>query len=204
LGATHAAQAGGDHQASGQRAAEVAPGHFRQRFIGALHDPLAADVDPAPGGHLAVHRQAALLEIAKIFPGRPRRHQQRVGDQDARRAGVGLEHADRLARLYQERLVVLERPQRSHDRVERLPVPRRFARTAVDHEVVGPFRDVGIEIVHQHPHRGFLRPAFAGQRGAARRSDGAGGSGHERMRTRKIDLKKRRERCQIENEKLFT
>ena len=68
--------------------------------------------------------------------------------------------------------------QRPDDRVERRPVARRLARSAVDDEIVGPLGDLGIEIVHQHPQRGFLRPAFAGQRGASWRSDGAGGSGH--------------------------
>ena len=39
---------------------------------------------------------------------------------------------------------------------------------AVHDQIVGPLGDVRIEIVHQHPQRGFLRPALAGQRGAAR------------------------------------
>ena len=57
------------------------------------------------------------------------------------------------------------------DRVERFPAARGLARAAVDDEIVGPLGDVGIEIVHQHPQRGFLRPAFAGEGGAARRAD---------------------------------
>ena len=142
-----------------------------QRFVGALQDALAADVDPAAGRHLAVHRQAAVLEVAERVPGGPGRHEQRVGDEHARRAGVRPEDADRLARLHEQRLVVLERAQRRDDRVERLPAARRLARAAVDDQIVGPLGDVGIEIVHQHPQRGFLRPSFAGQRRAARRAD---------------------------------
>ena len=42
---------------------------------------------------------------------------------------------------------------------------------AVDDEIVGPLGDVGIEIVHQHPQRGFLRPSLARQRRAARRAE---------------------------------
>ena len=61
--------------------------------------------------------------------------------------------------------------QRRDDRVERLPAARRAARAAVDDEIVRPFGDLGIEIVHQHPQRGFLRPSFAGERRAARRAE---------------------------------
>ena len=43
-----------------------------------------------------------------MLPGRPVRHEVGVGDQHARRVGMGAEHADRLARLDQQRLVVLE------------------------------------------------------------------------------------------------
>ena len=88
-----------------------------------------------------------------------------------------------LAVRYQVRLVGPAGPQAAPARVVRLPVARRLARSAVDHQIVRPLGDVGIEIVHQHSQRGFLRPAFAGQRGAARRSDGAGCSGHEGLRS---------------------
>ena len=83
-----------------------------ERFVGSLQNPLSSDVNPAAGGHLAVHRQAAILEIAERLPGGPGRHEQRVGDEHARRAGVRPEHADRLAGLHEQRLVVLERAQR--------------------------------------------------------------------------------------------
>ena len=43
-----------------------------------------------------------------MLPGRPVRHQVGVGDQHARRVGMGAEDADRLARLHQQRLVRLE------------------------------------------------------------------------------------------------
>jgi hypothetical protein len=161
----------------------MAPCHRRESFVGALHDALAADVDPAAGGHLPVHRQAALLEVAEIFPRRPRRDEQGVGDQDARRARVRLEHTDRLAGLHQQRLVVFEHGQRAHDRVIRCPVARRLAGSAVDDQIVGPFSDVRIQIVHQHPQRGFLLPPFAGERGASRRADRSGCCGHGGSRT---------------------
>ena len=39
--------------------------------------------------------------------------------------------------------------------------------------MVGVLGDLGIEVVHQHPHGRFLRPAPAGQGGAARGTDRA-------------------------------
>ena len=68
--------------------------------------PWRADVDPGPGGHLAVHHQALAIELVEVLPGRPVRHEVGVGDQHARRVGVGAEDADGLARLHQQRLVV--------------------------------------------------------------------------------------------------
>ena len=46
---------------------------------------------------------------AELLPGRPVADQVGVGDQHARRPLVGAEDADRLARLHEQRLVVLER-----------------------------------------------------------------------------------------------
>ena len=64
--------------------------------------------------------------------------------------------------------------QRAHDRVERLPRARGAAGAAVDDEVLGPLGDVRVEVVHQHPQRGLLRPALAGELAAARRADRRG------------------------------
>ena len=75
-------------------------------LVGALHDALAADVDPRAGRHLAVHHQALAIELVEMLPGRPVRHEVGIGDQHARRIGMGAEHADRLAGLHQQRLVV--------------------------------------------------------------------------------------------------
>ena len=56
------------------------------------------------------------------------------------------------------------RPQRGDDAVEGLPRARRLAGAAVDDEIVGSLGHLGIEVVHQHAQRGFLRPALARQR----------------------------------------
>ena len=105
----------GHHQPPRERAAEVLPGALGEGLVGALQDPLGADVDPRPGGHLAVHREAQRLEPAELVPGRPARHQVRVGDQHPRRLVVRAEDADRLAALHQQRLVVLQPAQRGDD-----------------------------------------------------------------------------------------
>src|SRR5690349_16486943 len=143
-GAAHAAESRGDDQPSRQRAAEMAAGERRERLVGALYDSLAADVDPAARGHLAVHRQAAVLELAEIVPRRPGRDEHGVDDEDARRAGVRRKNTYRLARLDEQRLVVLERRQRPDDRVERRPAARGLARSAIDDQIVGALGHVGI------------------------------------------------------------
>ncbi len=97
LRAAHAAQAGGEHPAARQVALVVLAARFHKGFMGALHDALGADVNPAAGRHLAVHHQAGAVQLVEVFPGRPLGHQVGVGDQHARRVGVGAEHAYRLA-----------------------------------------------------------------------------------------------------------
>ena len=88
------------------------------------------------------------------------------------------EDGDGFARLHDERLVVLEPVQGRDDGVEGGPAARRAARAAVDDEVVRTFGDVGIEVVHQHAERGFLRPSLAGDRRASRRADMAAEGAH--------------------------
>ena len=73
LRAAHPAEPGGERDRPGQRAAEAPPRDLREALVGALHDALAADVDPGAGGHLAVHRQPEVLEPAELVPGRPLR-----------------------------------------------------------------------------------------------------------------------------------
>ncbi len=112
LGAAHPAEAGGQRDRAGERAAEAAAGDLGEALVGALEDALGADVDPRAGRHLAVHRQPGRLEPAELVPRRPVGHEVGVGDQHPRRPLVGAEHADRLARLDEHRLVVAERAQR--------------------------------------------------------------------------------------------
>ena len=155
LRAAHAAEAGGQDPAARERAAVVPAAHLDEGLVSALHDALGADVDPGARRHLAVHHQALAIEFVEMVPGRPVRHEVGVGDQHARRVGVGPEHADGLARLHQQRLVGLEPAQRLDDPVEGVPVARGAADAAVDDELARPLGDVGIEVVHQHAQAGL-------------------------------------------------
>src|SRR5215211_8776318 len=83
LRAAHPAEAGGDDEPAAQRAAEPLARERRERLVRALQDPLGPDVDPGPGGHLAVHHQPGLLELAEHIPRRPLADEIRVRDQDA-------------------------------------------------------------------------------------------------------------------------
>jgi hypothetical protein len=168
LRAAHAAQAGGEDPLSGKAAGVVLAAGFGEGFVGALHDALAADVDPRAGRHLPVHHQALAVELVEVLPGGPLRHQVRVGDQHARRVGMGAQDRDRLAGLHQQRLVLGELAQRLQDRLEAVPVARRLADAAVDHQCVGVLGHLGIEVVLDHPVGGLDLPVAARERGSAR------------------------------------
>ncbi|MHC2703130.1 hypothetical protein ACVMHZ_006293 [Bradyrhizobium liaoningense] len=104
---------------------------------------------------------------------RPVRHDVGVRDQHARRVRMGAEHADRLAGLNQQRLVGFELAQGRNDPVKALPVTRGAADAAIDDELARAFRDIRIEIVHQHAQGRFRQPALGADVAAAGRADGA-------------------------------
>ncbi len=172
LRAAHAAEAGGEDPAPREIAAVMLPARLDEGLVRPLDDALAADVDPRAGRHLAEHHQALAVELVEVLPGRPLRHQVRVGDQHARRIDRRAEHADRLAGLHEQRLVLAERAQRLQDRLEARPVARRLADAAVDDERVGVLGDLGVEVVLDHPVRRFDQPVAAGDGAAARRAHG--------------------------------
>ena len=109
-----------------------------------------------------------------MLPGRPLADEVRVRDQHARRVRVRAKHADRLARLHEQRLVVLELLERATMR-RTLPVARGLAGAAVDDEILGSLGDVRIEVVLEHAQRGFLHPALAGE-ARCRSADGSPGA----------------------------
>ncbi len=160
LRAAHAAEARGEHPLPGgpARALGVRLARGDERFERALHDALRADVDPRARGHLPIHGEAERLEPAELVERREAADEVRVREQDPRRVGVRAELADGLAALDQQRLVVLELLELTHDDVERGPRSRGLARAAVHDEIVRALRDVGIEVVVQHAERRLLHP----------------------------------------------
>ena len=165
LGTTHAARAGGDRERAGKRAVEPLAGDLGEALEGALQDALRADVDPRPGRHLPVHRQALVFEPAELVPVGPVGYEVRVGDQHSRRPFVGAHHTHGFARLDQHRLVAFERLEGSQHRPVRIPRPCRAAGASVHDQLVGVLGDLGIEVVLQHPVGGFLRPPSTRQLG---------------------------------------
>ncbi len=181
LSPAHAAQTGRDEEPPPEAVAVILAGDGGKGFERALDDPLGADVDPRAGGHLAEHGQALGLEAVEFVQGGPGRHEQAVGDEHARRLGRRREDRDGLSGLDQERLVVAQRLERGDDGVKGRPRAGGSTAPAVDDEVVRALRDVGIEVVHEHPQGRLLRPAAAVQGPAMVGADRAGprlGKGH--------------------------
>ncbi len=178
LRAAHAAEPRGEDPPSAEFAAVMLTAHFHERLVSALHDALAADVDPRSRGHLAEHHQALAIELVEMLPIGPARHEIGIGKQHAWGIRMGAEHPDRLPRLDEQRLVLLQRAQRAHDLLIALPVARRLADAAVDDQLPGPLGDFRIEVVHQHAQRRLREPAAAGERrapwGTQRHSGGWG------------------------------
>ena len=139
-----------------------------KRLVGSLQDPLGPDVDPGARRHLAVHRQAGRLELARMSPSRPTsgtsialeiRTRGRIGW--VRKTPTGLPDWIRSVSSSSSARRVRD------DRVEALPLPGGLAGAAVDDQLLGPLGHLRVEVVHQHPQGGLLRPALAGDRGAA-------------------------------------
>ena len=173
LRAAHSADTGRQRYATGKRAAEMQARQLGKGLVRPLHDALRADIDPRAGRHLAVHRQPLRFQLAKDAPVGPLRHEVRVGDQHARGASVRFEDRDGLTALNDQRLVGSQPPQRPYDRIEGFPRTRGAAVSAVHDQIVRAFGNLGIEVVHQHAQRGFLRPPKTAKLGSARRSNGA-------------------------------
>ena len=165
---THAAEPRRDNEAARERAAEVALRDRAERLVRALHDPLRTDVDPGAGSHLPVHHQPLALELAEVLPGGPAPDEIGVRDEHARGTGVRAEHRNRFSALHEQRLVILQRAQRRHDRVEGLPAARGAPRAAIHHQLVRSFSDVRIEVVHQHSKGRLLLPSLARDHASAR------------------------------------
>jgi len=97
LGAAHTPQTSGEHKLAFKRGPALLVGERAKRFVGALQDALAADVNPGTGGHLTVHDQALGCQFVEVSLSCPVGHQVGVCDQHPGRVGVRAEDAHGLA-----------------------------------------------------------------------------------------------------------
>ena len=100
LRTAHAAAPAREGQSTREGAAEALPRDRGECFKRALQNPLGGDVNPRPGGHLAIHDQTLGLQLAELRPGRPVPHQVGISDQHARCPRVRAPHPHRLTRLH--------------------------------------------------------------------------------------------------------
>jgi hypothetical protein len=101
----------------------------------------------------------------------PVRDEVGIGDQNAGRVGVGVEDRHGFPGLDEERLIILQLAQRRQDGVQALPVAGGLTSAAVDHQILGPFGHLGIQIVLEHPVGGLGEPRLAAERGPSRGAD---------------------------------
>jgi len=163
LGTTHASQAGGEHEPALERFPAPLPGKGPERLIGALQDPLSADIDPGTGRHLTVHDEALASQLIEVLPSGPMRHEVGVGNQDARGIRMSLEDDHGFPRLDKKGLVFLKVLERIQNGVERIPGARSLPPAAVDYEILRPLGDLRIEVILNHPIGRFSQPGFAGE-----------------------------------------
>ncbi len=150
----------------------------RERLVGALQDALRADVDPAAGRHLAVHREARDPRDRGTRPRSPT--PARASRWRSARAAPGMraEHRHRLARLHEQRLVVLEPAQRARRWRRSLPVARRLAGAAVDDEISGRSATSGSRLFISIRSAASCSQPLQESVGAARRADMAAEGAH--------------------------
>ena len=80
-------------------------------------------------------------------------------------------HADRLAALDEQRLVLPQAKQHAHDRAQRFRRPRGAAAASVDDQLLRMLGDLGVKVVEQHPQRRFRLPGARIQLSATGRTD---------------------------------
>ena len=166
LGAAHPPEPPRDHEPAAEVAVELGAAAGGERLVGALDDPLGPDVDPRARRHLPVHDQVERLEAAELVPRGPVGDEQAVGEEDPGGVLVRAPDRDRPPRLDAQRLVGLHPRERREDGAHVGPGAGRAARPAVDHEVLRVLGDLGVEVVLEHPERGFQRPRGAVEVGA--------------------------------------
>ena len=129
-------------------------------LVGALNDALAADVNPRPRGHLAVHCQTLFIELVEMIPSGPMRHEVGIGDQHTRRIAVGFDDGNGFAGLHNQRFIILQILEAGNDTVKVFPCPRRSPDATIDHQFMRVFSHIRVQVIHQHPQRCLCLPAF--------------------------------------------
>ena len=148
LSASHPPETRRHHQLPLQRSAKMLPCALRKRLIRSLHNPLRANIDPRSGRHLPVHRKPHRIQPPKLIPRRPSRHQMRIRNQHPRRLLMRPKHSNRLPALHQQRFIILQPLQRTHNPMITLPIPRRLPPAAIHNQILRPFRHLRIQIIH--------------------------------------------------------
>src|SRR5579884_697788 len=97
LSTAHSSHTAAHDQLASEGSAEMLPSGGCEGFIRALHNALAADVNPGTGGHLAVHGQPQFFETVKLIPIRPPADEVSICNQNARRFAVGADNSNRFA-----------------------------------------------------------------------------------------------------------
>ncbi len=143
-----------------------------ERLVRALQDALRADVDPRARGHLPVHDQARAPRAGgtrPTWPTRPDEVRVRDAARAARPGACGSGPRPCPTARGASRRPPSSRSSRD-DHVERLHERAALPGAAVDDEIVGALRHLGVEVVVEHPERGLLDPPLAAPLASPRRA----------------------------------
>ena len=156
LCATHASEAGCEHELALERSLKMSGCHRGQCFVCSLEDSLGAYIDPASCCHLPIHSEAFCLEAAEFIPCGPLGDDLCVRNQNTWGVWVGLEDSHRFSRLHDESLVIPEVKQALHNGLITLPVSGGFSSATVDDELFRKFGHIRVQVVHHHAQGPFL------------------------------------------------
>jgi hypothetical protein len=159
----HSPETGRQHSPAGERAFEMSRRDCAKRLVGEAENPLGADVEPAGRRHLAIHREADVLQAAKRILVRPRGDDHRRRDEHARGVLVGRDHSDRLPRLNEQSLIRPQLLEGRDDLRESLVTSRRPSASPVHDERLGVLGNGRIEVVEETAKRTFLLPTAAAE-----------------------------------------
>ena len=129
---------------------QVQPPGVEQGDVGAVDDPLRADVHPAAGGHLAVVHATEGCQPLELLRGVEHPHHQAVGDDGAGRLRSRGEQAQRVPGHHHQGLVRLYQLEVALDEPVLHPVLADLPGLAVGDQLVRVERDLEVEVVVDH------------------------------------------------------